>query len=306
MPRGRDILKPSNNDLPNRLDGLLAWAVRLLRQNKVDSPALSARLLAAEALSLEADKLIRRPDICFSKTQKDKFIKLAGLRAAGCPVAYLLGRKEFFGLEFQVGPEVLIPRPESEHLLEEALRIFTPEDFFFFADLGSGSGALAVALASCRPKALGVALDISPKALKTALRNALKHHVAGRLVFAQADFSQTPAVNAVFDLIISNPPYISEAEYPLLDREVRLYEPKTALVPFHADPIMANTVDGLAAVRALLPEAKRILKPSGLLLVEIGCDQRNQAVEAALKAGFTAPRILPDLAGRDRILAAVA
>jgi release factor glutamine methyltransferase len=218
-------------------------------------------------------------------------------RRAGEPVAFLLGRREFYGRSFEVGPAALVPRPETEHLVDAALAGL-PAGAARFIDLGTGGGCLAVTLVLERPAWKGTALDIAPEALDLARRNAERLGAVSRLDFALADFTAPGCGESLpgdFHLAISNPPYVSEEEYRDLSPAVRLYEPRGALV---------SGPTGLEHARAVLEFAARILPPGGLLLMEHGAT-RGEAVR-----GLCPPALWEnistglDLAGRDRFLAA--
>jgi release factor glutamine methyltransferase len=212
-------------------------------------------------------------------------------------VAYLLGHKEFFGLEFQVNPHVLIPRPETELLVETAIewsiinnQLSIVNGKFTIADVGTGSGCIAVALAKHLPKASLVAIDASPEALRLARLNAERHAV--QITFLSGDLLE-PLAEPV-DLMVSNPPYVSQAELAAAMPEVSVYEPRLAL---------DGGEDGLDVVRRLLSQAKEKLKPGGALLVEIGASQ-GQAMIKLAQTHFPGAviQIKKDLAGLDRLL----
>jgi release factor glutamine methyltransferase len=210
-------------------------------------------------------------------------------------VAYILGEKEFFGLAFRVTPDVLIPRPETELIVEQGMGLFTPDAAFSFADFGTGSGCLAVTLAHVFPKARGLAIDLSGRALEVARGNARAHGVDDRLEFLCADFTCLALIPGSLDLVVANPPYVSEEEYAGLSPEVRAFEPREAL---------ESAEDGLWHLRALLPVAARALRPGGTLLCELGCDQgpRGLALAQDKALGLAKAAILKDYAGLDRIL----
>lgn len=260
----------------------------------VDSPLLSAQLLVAEALGLRRLALSLERDRLVDPAQAKRIRALTGRRAAGEPVAYLLGRREFYGLDFTVTPDVLIPRPETEHLIETALATFPADSPIRFADLGTGSGILAVTLAHLYPNAQGLALDRSAPALEVARGNARTHGVEGRIAFVEGDFTATiPGGN--YDLIIANPPYVTEGEYVRASREVTAFEPKGALV---------SGPDGLDHIRGLLPTALTALAPDGVLLLEIGCGQAEgvKIITSSDCPGFKDFAVIRDLAGHDRVV----
>ncbi|WP_051445270.1 peptide chain release factor N(5)-glutamine methyltransferase [Desulfocurvus vexinensis] len=272
----------------------------LLAAAGVDSPRLSAQVLAAHALGLERHALLLARSRPLEPAEAARVRALVRRRAGGEPVAYITGVREFYGLEFAVGPAVLVPRPETEHLLEQAEALFARDAPLVFADLGTGSGCLAVALAHRFARARGLALDASAPALAVARANARRHGVAARLQLLRADFGRPFAAPGSLDLVLANPPYVSQDEYQDTSREVRDFEPRTALVPE-----APGRADGLECYRALAPRAAEALRPGGALLAEIGCGQGAAVRAVVLGTGaFAEVRVLPDLAGLDRVVAA--
>ncbi|MBI9079148.1 MAG: peptide chain release factor N(5)-glutamine methyltransferase [Pseudodesulfovibrio sp.] len=279
----------------------MASSVRIVLQegeallHGVDSPRLSAELLLAEVVGCSRLSLVVDYSRQLSSAECEQFRQLVSRRATGEPLAYIIGMKEFYGLDFQVTPDVLIPRPETEHIVEEIERLYDKDKPFHYADLGTGSGILAVTVAVLFPKATGVAADISRGALHVASSNAVRHDVANRLDFLLGDFTTRLFDEEVFDLILSNPPYVTEAEYDAASHEVTGFEPVGALV---------SGVDGLDHVRAMLGHVLHALKPGGYFLMEIGCDQGRE-VEKILTdqfPGFEPVVVKRDIAGLDRVL----
>lgn len=238
------------------------------------------------------------PDDPLPDEAKTTLESLLKRRLAGEPVAYLLGTREFYGRDFEVDASTLIPRPETECLVDEALARL-PERGVRFADFGTGSGCLAVTLAAERPFWRGVALDVSEAALTVARRNAERLDTADRLTFLCADFTLPgfhEAGTAGLHLAISNPPYVSEEEYAGLEAGVRDYEPALALVPGPT---------GLEHLKAVAEAAWRVLRPGGLLIMEHGASQ-GPAVRALCPPDrWKEISTGRDLAGLDRYLAAV-
>lgn len=251
-------------------------------------------MILAHALNSDRLELIVHPDRILTRQEKKNFESLVSRRRKGAPAAYLVGEKEFFGLNFLVNEHVLIPRPETEGIVEEVFNFFPDrEQGFCFADLGTGSGALAVTICSFFPNSLGVATDMSLPALKTARENAKRHNVAGQLVFVRADMGKALAPGS-FDLVVSNPPYVSTEEFASLSREVSGFEPAQALWAGE---------DGLRFYPAIARDAAAGLKNGGKILVEIGRDQGDDVF--SVFHGFSRTRVIKDLAGWDRILAGV-
>jgi release factor glutamine methyltransferase len=200
------------------------------------------------------------------------------------PIQYITGEQEFYGLAFRVTPAVLIPRPETEHLVESVLAELNHKAPLNILDIGTGSGAIAIALAHHLPHAQVTAIDISPAALEVAAANAARHNLAARIRFVESNLLDTLSPDESFDAIVSNPPYVPAADRDTLHPQVRDHEPATAL--FAGD-------DGLEVYRRLIPQAHAALRPNGLLALEIGHDQRDAI--AALLAGWSAARFVNDL-----------
>lgn len=218
---------------------------------------------------------------------------LAVRRLRGEPVARILGERGFFGLPFVLGPETLVPRPETEMLVVRGLEILEGRQRKRILDLGTGSGCIAISILSASPSTQGVAIDLSSEALATARINAERHGVDKRLDLRQGSWLEPLKSNEKFDLIVSNPPYITSEEIPGLSREVREHDPVLAL---------DGGADGLVAYRAILGDAVRWLKPDGAVLVEIGAAQ-GQAVRALFAAaGLRDVQVHQDLAGLDRVV----
>jgi release factor glutamine methyltransferase len=242
-------------------------------------------------------KLITTPEAPLSEEERTLLRRLAARRAAGEPAAYLTGSKEFFGHDFLVTPAVLIPRPETELLVETALDRAARRGQGVLADFGTGSGCIAVSLALELPGWRCLALDRSRQALEVAKKNALALHCP-QILFLRADFCRPPLAARSLDLLLGNPPYVSGAEYRNLDREVRDFEPRTALVP--AD----EASSGLEAVAAVAEQAETLLRPGGHLLLEIGHSQERAALALLRPRLWTGARVLPDPAGLPRLLTA--
>lgn len=290
---------------------ILNTAIQRLTAAGSDTPRLDAEVLLAHTLGYEErTRLYLYPDHPLSPQELARFENLLQRREHREPVAYLTGYKEFFGLDFEVNPHVLIPRPETELLVETTLEIY---DFALHAfggftsgddksstvnrqskivDVGTGSGCLAVTLAKHLPQAAVFAVDLSGEALQTARRNAKRHGVSERITFVQGDLLE-PILTPV-DIIISNPPYVSQPELAVAQPEVSRYEPRLAL---------DGGPNGVEIIQRLLLQAVSKLKPGGSLLIEIGSGQGNVVKELA-RQYFSAAHIeiRPDLAGLDRLL----
>jgi len=232
--------------------------------------------------------LLTHPEHTLALDQLSNYQSLISRRVSGYPLPYLTGRVEFYGLEFEVTPEVLIPRPETETLVDLAIA----RQPMSIVDVGTGSGCIAVSLAVHLPEAVVYAIEISPAALAVARRNVERHGVAERVRLMAGDVL-SPRPGPV-DLIVSNPPYIPTGECGSLPASIRDYEPRLAL---NGGP------DGLAVVQQLLMQAPAVLRPGRGMLIEIGADQGEAATYLA-RTFFphATVRLHPDLAGRDRVL----
>ncbi|MBQ0749523.1 MAG: peptide chain release factor N(5)-glutamine methyltransferase [Roseovarius sp.] len=269
----------------------LLEAARRLEAAGIDGSAGDARALLAEAVGIARDRLTLHLGEDLEPGAAVRFAALIARRAAREPVAKILGRRVFWGREFEVTADVLDPRPETECLIAEALAGPKP---LTLLDLGTGSGILAVTLLAEWPEVRGVATDLSDAALAVAARNAARAGVAARLDVIRADWFA--GVTGLFDLIVSNPPYIGVDEMAGLMPEVRDHDPRLALT---------DEADGLAAYRAIAGGAGAHLRPGGRLMVEIGWRQGAAVADILRAAGFEAVAVLPDLEGRDRVVCGV-
>ena len=274
----------------NGLTTTLRWASAQLSPH-TDRPHVEAELLLAHLLHQPRAYLWAHPEAALTPQQAADYAACVQRRAAGEPLPYITGQIEFFGLTFTVTPDVLIPRPETETLVEAALAWLKAHPDAVAVDVGTGSGCIAAALAVHAPALRLYAIDISPAALRVARANAERHTVAEHITFLEGDLL-TPLPEAV-DLIVSNPPYVTDDEWDALPLSVR-QEPRTALLA---------GADGLDAIRQLLAQAQTRLRPGGLMLVEIG-ERQGEAAQALARAAFPKANvtILSDLAGKDRVL----
>jgi release factor glutamine methyltransferase len=268
-----------------------------LRNHAIDSAELDARMLIGAVLGLDLTGMIAAANRLLTADEAVRLADFTRRRIEGEPVARILGQKEFWGLALELSPATLVPRPDTETVVELALEMLhaapEPNRRLRIADIGTGSGAILLALLSELPGACGVGTDISEAALRTASANAANLRLADRAGFVACDYAA--ALSDRFDLIVSNPPYIRSAEIAGLDAEVRDHDPRAAL---------DGGADGLEAYRALIPQAGLLLAPFGVLVVEAGHDQSTDIEGLMAAAGLTLERpARADLAG---ILRAVA
>jgi release factor glutamine methyltransferase len=275
---------------------VLEWTTQHLAKHGSESPRLEAEILLSHAKKCKRIQLYTNYDEVLTDAIRGPMRELVQRRAKHEPVAYLVGHREFFSLEFRVTRDVLIPRPDTETLVMEALSVAKPLAAPMVLDLCTGSGCVAVTIAKQLPTANVTAIDISPPALAIARENAAKHKVDGRVELLQGDlFAPLPA-GRTFDIIASNPPYVTTAELDTLDDDVLKYEPRLAL---------DGGPDGLTFVRRILTDALRHLSPGGWLFIELSPEHADAARQAAEAVGaYQHIGLVKDLAGKQRVLKA--
>ena len=273
---------------------LTVWkaAQARLKEGRIDSPAIDARLLLEAAAGASRMDILTDPYRLVSDEQRAAYEAMIERRLRREPVSRIIGRKGFWKILLNVTPDVLSPRPDTETIMDVAMLAFARDQAFTVADLGTGSGAILLALLTERPAATGVGTDISSEALAVARENAANLDLNTRAAFLRTEWAAGFA-DAGFDLVVSNPPYIPTDHIQTLDPEVRDHDPHLAL---------DGGPDGLQAYRDLVPEIARVMKPGGTFAVEIGWDQGPQVKALFDEAGFTDVKIVKDLGERDRVV----
>lgn len=272
-----------------KIDDALARATEQLRALS-ESPRLDAELLLTQALDVRRSYLFSHPEETLDSAASDRFFSAVARREQGQPLAYIQGEKEFWSLMLTVSPDTLVPRPETETLVQEALALIPRGEPSDVLDLGTGSGAIALAIASERPMAQLVATDISEPALAVARENARQLELIN-IGFVQGDWIE-PVMDRVFDVIVSNPPYVQSNDPALQELK---FEPISAL---------SAGEDGLAAIRVLAEQGWTVTKPGGALLLEHGADQQDAVTAILADAGWSDIRCVTDLAGKPRVTVA--
>lgn len=269
----------------------LMRATMMLTAAGIDGAERDARVLLAHVMEVDQAVLMARMNDPLPQSVLYGMDRVIAVRSLHQPVSHITGKRGFWNHEFMVNSDVLDPRPDTEAVVAAALE----QPFDTVLDLGTGSGAIILSLLAERPQAMGVATDISAKALDVARRNAGRIGVADRVQFRESDWFE--AVDGRFDLIVSNPPYISAPEMESLAPEVRDWEPHLALTPGG---------DGLLAYRRLAAGLRAHLAPNGRAFFEIGYRQAADVKDIFTSAGFTGPEVLPDMSGHDRVVALTA
>jgi release factor glutamine methyltransferase len=273
---------------------VLKESTLILQSAEIAEPRREAALILAFALQKDKTFLIAHSDYQLTETERKLFDKLLTRRAQREPFQYITGKQEFYGLDFLVTPDVLIPRPETEMIVENAIEIVREKEFSRFCEIGIGSGCISVSILYEIKTALAIGLDISEKALEVAKRNAEKHTVSERLELKISDvFSQLNEEK--FDLVVSNPPYIPAKDISDLQPEVQDFEPLNALT---------DDKDGLSIIEKVIYQSPTFLKYKGSLMMEIGINQADEVKKMFDKNIWQNVDILPDLQGIPRMVKA--
>ena len=284
-----------------QLKDALAQGIELLEKASVPSPRLTAEVLLMHAVHCDRAHLHAHPERELSDSEWVHYGRYLNERLQGKPTQYITGRQEFWGMEFLVNPSVLIPRPETEHVVEAALELarahFPPGGDCRIADVGTGSGCIAVALASELPHATIYALEQSPEALETARQNARWLGVKNQITFLQSDLLEIDSVEALpqLEMVACNPPYVAERDQSKVQAEVRNFEPHAAVFAGES---------GQEAYRKLIPQATRALRLGGYLVLELGYDAEERVRNLLPSSEWDEVRSWPDLAGIVRVVTA--
>jgi release factor glutamine methyltransferase len=277
-----------------RIEEILKAAAETLAKSGIDAAPRQAASLLAMALQKDRAFLIAHPEYELNAGEHSRFEEYLNRRAAREPLQYIRGTQEFYRLEFDVAPGVLIPRPETEILVENAIGLLKDETGPWLCEVGVGTGCISISVLHEVRQAFATGLDISDTALELTRKNALKHGVSERLKLENSDIFGALA-HEKFDLIVSNPPYIPKTEYDLLQPEVRDFEPAAALT---------DGGTGLSIIEKIALEAPKYLRPGGFLLMEIGFGQAEKAAQMFASPKWPSFEILPDLQSIPRIVKA--
>mgnify|MGYP001316743707 CR=1 FL=1 len=269
----------------------LIYGNKILKVNNIKSYSLDSELILAKVLNSTREELLINLEKKVDDLKFNSFKKLLLRRKKKEPLAYILKKKEFWKNNFFVNKDVLIPRPETELIVDQVLKFTDLNSSKHILDIGTGSGCIILSIIKERPKWHGTALDISKKAIKVAISNAKMHHLQNKIRFLNIDIDKFKEKN--YDLIVSNPPYINKINLKRLDDNVRLYEPKIAL---------KAGVDGLSEIRKVISKGQKLLKRNGKLVFEIGNNQMNKIKPLLIKNGFHINKICSDLQSLPRVI----
>tara|TARA_Y100000741_G_scaffold266729_1_gene207079 strand:+ start:66 stop:914 length:849 start_codon:yes stop_codon:yes gene_type:complete len=264
---------------------------QILRAHNIKTSNLDCELILSKVINKTREEILINLNNKITKNQKSDFIFYVNKRKKKNPVSYILGYKFFWKYKFYINASALIPRPESEHVVEQALKCVPSGKSMNILDIGTGSGCLIISLLNERKNCLATAIDISKDALKVAKFNAKLHHLENKIKFFNIDIDKFHSNK--YDLIISNPPYINSVDLNRLDDDVRLYEPRIALY---------GGITGFDEIKKIIKKSSELLKYNGKLIIEIGDKQKNYTRKILLNNGFYISKICKDFSGKDRCL----
>ena len=263
----------------------------LLKKNKIKNPYLDTELILSKVTNKKREEIILNFNNKLKKKDLTKFTNFLIRRYEKEPMAYILGYKHFWKNKFFTNKSVLIPRPDTELLIEETLKYLSKDKSKKILDIGTGSGCIIVSIIKERPKCIATAIDISINAIKVAKNNAKLHQLENKINFINIDIDKYKSNN--YDLIVSNPPYVSSIEFKRLDNDIKFHEPILAL---------SGGSDGFRDLRKVIVKSKKLLKINGKLVLEIGHKQKNQCSKILYENGFYINKISKDLSGKDRCI----
>ena len=262
-----------------------------LKKNKIKNPILDSELLLSKVLNKSREEILLNSNYILKKKEINKFNSYLLRRKYNEPIAYILGFKYFWKYKFITNKSVLIPRPDTELIVEECLKYLPNNKSKKILDIGTGSGCIIISILKERSKCIATALDLSNRALNVAKSNAKLHQLENKINFINIDIDKYNSYN--YDLIISNPPYINNVDLSRLDNDIKFHEPKIAL---------SGGFDGFRDIKKVIIKSKKLLKRNGKLIIEIGSKQRNQSIKILNENDFYINRISKDLSGKDRCI----
>ena len=270
---------------------ILFEGVKSLKSKNIINPNLDAELILSKVLKINRSKILLNYENNLNIKQVKKFYYYLSKRKKNEPMAYILGYKYFWKYKFFVNNSVLIPRPDTEHIIEESLNYIPSNKSYKILDIGTGCGCIIISVLKERPECSGFAIDISSKALKVAKTNAKLHHLENKIKFINIDIDKFNTYK--YDLIITNPPYIKDIEFKRLGDSVKLYEPKIAL---------KGGLDGFEIIKKIIKKSSILLKKNGKFIVEIAYNQKDECLKLLKMNGFFVNKICKDFSGKDRCI----
>ena len=274
-----------------KIEKALEKGSMILNQNNISSSKLDSEILISKVLKRDRKFVIMNFQKEIEKNSLNTFMDLIKQRSVGKPIAYLIGKKDFWKHEFELNTEVLVPRPDTEIIIEEVLKMTKNKNKLNILDIGSGSGCIILSILKEKINFFGIGIDVSKNCVDLSRRNADKIGVSNRVKFLKSDIDNFK--NHKYDLIVSNPPYISHADLKMLDRGIIDFEPKLAL---------DGGLDGLSLIRRVINKASKLIKKNGRFVLEFGSDQKEKVKKILINKGFYINKVLKDYAKNDRCI----
>jgi release factor glutamine methyltransferase len=273
------------------IENILNEGINILKKNKIPNPQLDSEILLSNSIKKDKKHIILNPKELLNSEQTGIFKNLIERRKKGEPVAYLINKKDFWKDEFFVNKDVLIPRPDTELIIEQVLKIYSKDSQLQALDIGTGSGCILLSILKERPNFYGTGIDISKKSIKVSKLNAKQLNLTGRVKFFHSSIDNFKI--GKYDLIVSNPPYIELFNLKYLEKDIINFEPKLAL---------SGGFDGFSKIRKVINKAKTLIKKNGKFILEIGFNQKNKVKKILKEEGFYVNRAIRDYGNNDRCI----
>ena len=273
------------------IENILNKGINILQKNKIPNPQLDSEILLSNSIKRDKKHIILNPKEVLNSEQLGKFKSLIERRKKGEPIAYLINKKEFWKDEFFVNKDVLIPRPDSELIIEQVLKIYSKDDQLQVLDIGTGSGCILLSILKERPNFYGTGIDISKKSINVSKFNAKQLNLMNRVKFFHSSVDNFKI--GKYDLIVSNPPYIELLNLKYLEKDVVNFEPKLAL---------SGGLDGFSKIRKVINKASTLIKKNGKFILEIGFNQKNKVKKILKEEGFYVNKAIKDYGNNDRCI----
>ena len=273
------------------IESILSEGTKILQKNKVPNPQLDSEILLSSSINRDKKHIILNPKELLNFNQSEKFKNLIERRKKGEPIAYLVNKKDFWKDEFFVTRDVLIPRPDTELIVEQVLKIYSNDAKLQVLDIGTGSGCILLSILKERPNVNGTGIDISKKSINVSKFNAKQLNLTNRVKFFHSSVDNFKI--GKYDLIVSNPPYIELLNLKYLEKDIVKFEPKIAL---------DGGLDGISEIRKIIKKSSELIKNGGKLILEIAFDQKNEVKQLLKKNSFYINSVVKDLAGNDRCI----
>ena len=273
------------------IENILNEGINILQKNKIANPQLDSEILLSNSIKRDKKHIILNPKEVLNSEQLEKFKSLIERRKKGEPIAYLINKKEFWKDEFFVNKDVLIPRPDSELIIEQILKIYSKDDQLQVLDIGTGSGCILLSILKERSNFYGTGIDISKKSINVSKFNAKQLNLTNRVKFFHSSVDNFN--NGKYDMIVSNPPYIKQLSLKYLEKDVVNFEPKLAL---------NGGFDGFSKIRKVINKASILIKKNGKFILEIGFNQKNKVIKILKEEGFYVNKAIKDYGNNDRCI----